>query len=240
MSTPCVDLSRQRLRASYGRKMAEQAGVKLVPIQQNTWQKIQSVTKTVFGRQEYIPTEIKFTKPSLVVGSDPPPGTVVDVCITAGGNISAAHSQFDVDGDYVTVCDMGSAAGTFLDDVKLGDDECAVLEPGMRVILGEVRAIRVRGGEAVRRGEGGGCASIDGSSSEASLEDRLADRKAWISPTTTPETSERHSTSRRRPEKGHSRAARRGDAKEAHITRLHEMLSKSNTKKDDTTTAVSR
>ena len=48
-----VDLSRQRLRASYGRKMAEQAGVKLVPIQQNTWQKIQSVTKTVFGRQEF-------------------------------------------------------------------------------------------------------------------------------------------------------------------------------------------
>ena len=175
-----VDLSRQRLRASYGRKMAEQAGVKLVPIQQNTWQKIQSVTKTVFGRQEYIPTEIKFTKPSLVVGSDPSPGTVVDVCITAGGNISAAHCKFGVDGDYVTVCDMGSAAGTFLDDVKLGDDECAVLEPGMRVILDEVRAIEYEVVKLSVEEKAAAAPSIDGSSSEASLEDRLADRKAWI------------------------------------------------------------
>lgn len=175
-----VDLSRQRLRASYGRKISEQAGVKLVPIQQNTWQKIQSVTKTVFGRQEYIPTEINFTKPSLVVGSDPSPGTVVDVCITAGGNISATHCKFDVDGDYVTVCDMGSATGTFLDDAKLGDDECAVLEPGMRVILDKERAI---GYEVVKLSveeKAAAAPSTDGSSSEASLEDRLADRKAWI------------------------------------------------------------
>jgi pSer/pThr/pTyr-binding forkhead associated (FHA) protein len=46
-----------------------------------------------------------------------------------------------VDGDNVTVCDLGSATGTFLDGQKLNDDECAILSPGMSVSLDVDRGI---------------------------------------------------------------------------------------------------
>jgi len=51
--------------------------------QQNTAQKLASMVVSTMGRKEYIPKIIMFTKPSLVVGSNPTPGTNVDVCITA-------------------------------------------------------------------------------------------------------------------------------------------------------------
>ena len=80
-----VTESRERLRAAYQQKFAEAAGVKLVPMKQSTAQKMMSMIVGTMGRREYIPVEIKFTKPSLVVGSDPTPGTEIDVCITASG-----------------------------------------------------------------------------------------------------------------------------------------------------------
>lgn len=108
---------------------------------QTTAQKMASMVISTMGRKEYIPAEILFTKPSLVFGSDPSPGTNVDICITASASISAEHCKFDASGDDVTVCDLGSATGTFLDGTKLKDDECAVLSPGMLVSLDVNRGI---------------------------------------------------------------------------------------------------
>ena len=172
--------SRRRLQQSYERKNAAAAGVKLIPAQQTTAQKMASMVVTGMGRKEYIPAEVFFTKPSLVFGSDIRPGSAVDVGITASGTISGVHCKFDVDGDNVTVCDLGSESGTFLDGEKLNDDECAVLSPGMAVSLDLERGITYEVVKLTTEEVEEASGPVVGSSSEASLEDRVADRKAWI------------------------------------------------------------
>ena len=72
-------------RTRYERKLSQAAGVKLIPMKQTTAQKLASMVVSTMGRKEYIPREILFTKPSLVFGSDPRPGSSVDIAITASG-----------------------------------------------------------------------------------------------------------------------------------------------------------
>lgn len=84
----------------------------------------------------------------------------------------------------MTVCDLGSATGTFLDGQKLKVDECAVLSPGMVVSLDIERGITY---EVVKMTEAETRAVVgpepgtgEGWRSEATLEDRVEDRIEWI------------------------------------------------------------
>ncbi len=52
--------------------------------------------------------------------------------------VSRKHCQIDIEVDHVTVCDLGSANGTFVNDSQLMPDQKVTVTPGSTVRLGNV------------------------------------------------------------------------------------------------------
>ncbi len=75
------------------------------------------------------PRRINLDSLPIVIGRAPPADLVLE-----GGSVSRRHCRFDLTGDKVTLTDMNSTNGTYLDGVRL--DAAVTLVDGMTIAVG--------------------------------------------------------------------------------------------------------
>jgi len=140
--------------------------IKLVPVPQTTAQKMSSMTVKQGKYVSFVPAPIEFPKDTIVVGSDPRPGSDVDV-IVGVSTLGATHAKLEMLEEGIKVTAL-AGEGCFVDGKAVSSAELSD---------GQVLSFDLKKGvsyKAVVKAAGAGMMF------DAPLEDRVEDRTAWI------------------------------------------------------------